>query len=542
VTNFVMLELGQPLHGFDNARVEGTIRPRLALPGETLVLLDGKSITLNPDTMVVSDDSGAIGLAGIMGGLDTAVTDETTDVFFEAAFWPPATMAGRARAYGLQTDASQRFERGVDPSGQARAVERASELLLQIAGGQAGPLTVAMSEAHMPEQRDIRLRSTRLADLLGVEIGRETVRRILSRLEFETVDTADGWRVRVPRHRFDVEREADLIEEVARIHGYDRIPEATGAASMPLAPVTESRVAAEAAAALLAARDFREVITYSFVDADDDALVSGKTSRLVLSNPIASDMSVMRSSLWSGMLRACAGNLARQQERVRMFEIGKSFDGEPTAPRETQRVAGLVCGPRQPEQWGSSRQEVDFFDIKCDVMALLGLGGAAEHFEFVATGHPALQAGQAAVIRREGEILGVVGKLDPRLARHFDIKRAVYLFELDADMALAAQLPVAESISRFPAIRRDIALLVAEKVTAGELVAAVRAAAPTVVRSVRIFDVYRGPGVEAGLKSVAIGLILQETSRTLTDEDADAAQTAAVQKLSQEFAAVLRDE
>jgi phenylalanyl-tRNA synthetase beta chain len=225
-----------------------------------------------------------------------------------------------------------------------------------------------------------------------------------------------------------------------------------------------------------------------------------------------------------------------------MFEIGKSFDGEPTAPRETQRVAGLVCGPRQPEQWGSSRQEVDFFDIKCDVMALLGLGGAAEHFEFVATGHPALQAGQAAVIRREGEILGVVGKLDPRLARHFDIKRAVYLFELDADMALAAQLPVAESISRFPAIRRDIALLVAEKVTAGELVAAVRAAAPTVVRSVRIFDVYRGPGVEAGLKSVAIGLILQETSRTLTDEDADAAQTAAVQKLSQEFAAVLRDE
>jgi phenylalanyl-tRNA synthetase beta chain len=252
-------------------------------------------------------------------------------------------------------------------------------------------------------------------------------------------------------------------------------------------------------------------------------------------------MAVMRSSLWSGMLRACAGNLARQQDRVRLFEIGKTFDGDPTTPRETLRVAGLVCGPREPEQWGSARQDVDFFDIKCDVMALLGLGGPTDRFKFAATSHPALQSGQAAEIRRGGASLGIVGKLDPRPARHFDLKRAVYLFELDADTALAAQLPVAESISRFPAIRRDIALLVDERVTAGELVATVRAAAPELVRSVRIFDVYRGPGVEAGLKSIAIGLILQETSRTLTDEDADAAQTAAVQKLSQEFGAVLRE-
>ncbi len=541
VTNYVMLELGQPLHGFDHAQLKGTIRPRLARPGETLKLLDGRTITLNPDSLVVSDDSGAIALAGIMGGLETAVTDDTTEVFFEAAFWPPATMAGQARVYGLHTDASQRFERGVDPSGQGRAVERATELLLEIAGGQAGPLTVTLAETHVPERRELTLRASRISKLLGVDVAREAVRTILASLEFDIAETQDGWQVRAPRHRFDIEREADLIEEVARIHGYDRIPETSGAAAMLLTSATETRVSADATAALLVARDYREVITYSFVDAGDDGAISGKASRLVLANPIASDMSVMRTSLWSGMLHACAGNLSRQQQRVRLFEIGKSFDGELTAPRETLRIAGLACGPRLPEQWANPGQEVDFFDIKSDVCALLGIAGPAERLEFAPSRHPALQPGQAAEVRRQGTILGVVGKLDPRIARRFEIKPAVYLFELDADIALAAQLPVVESISRFPAIRRDIAVLVDEKVTAAELIGVVRAAAPQLVRSVRIFDVYHGPGVEAGLKSIAIGLILQETSRTLTDEDADAVQAAAVRKLHQEFAAVLRD-
>jgi phenylalanyl-tRNA synthetase beta chain len=522
-------------------RLQGTLRPRFAKPGETLVLLDGKQLKLEADTMVVTDDSGAIGLAGIMGGLDTAVTEATTDVYFEAAFWPPEVMAGRARAYGLHTDASLRFERGVDPSGQARAVERASALLLQIAGGRPGPLDVTVDDAHLPARRTVDLRQERIARLLGVDIDAATVSDILGRLGLDAMESSDGWRVQPPPYRFDIGIEEDLIEEVARIYGYDNIPERTGMAALPLVPVTELRVAEDSAAALLVARDYREVITYSFIANADDAATSGELSALRLSNPISSEMSVMRSSLWSGMLRACAANLARQQERVRLFEIGRSYHGSPDAPREIQRIAGLACGPALPEQWSATAKPVDFFDIKSDLDAVLALGGAPDRVDYEPAAHPALQPGQAAQLSIGGTRIGALGKLHPRIARDFDIKRPVYLFELDAKAALAAQLPVAESISRFPAIRRDIAVLVAERVTAAELVRAVRETAPAQVRAVRIFDVYRGPGVEAGLKSVAIGLILQETSRTLTDDDADAAQAAAVQKLHQEFAAVLRD-
>ncbi len=541
VTNYVMLELGQPLHAYDLARVDGTIRPRFANAGESLVLLDGKRIELCADTMVVTDASGVIGLAGIMGGLDTAVSDATTDVFFEAAWWPPTVMAGRARGYGLHTDASLRFERGVDPTGQGRAVERATQILLEIAGGRAGPLAVATRPAHLPVRDIIPLRRDRITQLLGVAIDASVAGEILGRLELDAAPTEDGWLVRPPPHRFDIAIEADLIEEVARIYGYDKIPERTGRAELPLATSTETRVTTEAAAQLLVARDYREVITYSFVDAEDDAAISGEPSALELANPISAEMSVMRSSVWSGMLRACAANLSRQQDRVRLFEIGRSYHGTPHAPREIVRIGGLVCGAALPEQWGTGERPVDFFDIKSDVSGLLALGGRAERAVYVAASHPALQPGQSARITIDGRDVGVLGKLHPQRAQHFDLRRPVFLFELAADAVLAAQLPVAEGISRFPAIRRDIAVLVREEVTAEALVRAIRETAPTQVRTVRIFDVYRGPGVEAGLKSVAIGLILQETSRTLTDDDADAAQAAAVEKLHQEFAAVLRD-
>ncbi len=541
ITNYVMLELGQPLHSYDLGLVEGAIRPRLAKKGEKLTLLDGKEVEINDDTLVITDDSGVIGLAGIMGGLSTAVSDKTVDVFFEAAFWPQDFMAGRARRYGLHTDASMRFERGVDPTGQGRAVERATELLLGISGGAAGPTVLTTASEHLPKAKKIRLRRARIAQLLGVEIADEIVSDILLRLGLGVSAADDGWDVIAPLHRFDIAIEADLIEEVARIHGYDSIPEITAVAETPLATATETSIDFETVASTLVARDYQEVVTYSFIDAAADKLVSGSDSQLELSNPISSEMSVMRASLWPGMLEAAARNAARQQDRIRLFELGKSFHGTLDNHDELMRIAGLASGPVLAEQWGSKAQAVDFFDIKSDVFALLRLAGGAEEISFEAIVHPALQPGQAARIFRDGEAIGIVGKLHPQTAKRFALKRGVFLFELDAEKALASQAPAAKSISKFPAIRRDISIFVDEKISSAELVKAAASAAPGLIQSVRIFDVYTGQGVEVGLKSVAIGLILQETSRTLTDEDADAAQAAAVRKLHHEFAAELRD-
>ena len=541
ITNYVMLELGQPLHAYDAALLTGPIRPRLAKTGEKVTLLDDKEMELRDDTLIITDDSGPIGIAGIMGGLSTAVSDTTTDVFFEAAFWPQDFMAGKARNYGMHTDASLRFERGVDPDGQGRAVERATQLLLEIAGGDAGPLVVDSSQEHLPKRATIVLRRSRLAHLLGLEIDAAEVTQILESLQLEVAPTADGWSVTAPSHRFDIEYEVDLIEEVARIHGYDSIPETTLAAQSPLETVTESRIDTERAAATLIGRDYQEIVTYSFIDPEANAKFTGRDSALVLSNPISSELSVMRASLWPGLVAAASTNMARQQDRVRLFEASRSYHGTLDAHEEVVRLAGLVAGPVVPEQWGAKPENVDFFDVKSDVEAVLALTGAMSDVHFVATEHPALQPGQAAEIRRGDEVIGLVGKLHPRLAKDYDLKKAAYVFELDVEKALASSAPSADVISRFPAIRRDIAVVVDEKVTAAELVDAVAEAAPDLIRDVRIFDIYRGDKIEAGRKSIAIGLILQETSRTLTDDDADTAMAAAIAKLEDKFAAYLRD-
>ena len=541
ITNFVMLELGQPLHAYDAALLKGPIRPRLAQKGEKVTLLDEKEVEVKPDTLVITDDNGVIGLAGIMGGLSTAVTDTTTDVFFEAAFWPQDFMAGRARSYGMHTDASLRFERGVDPEGQARAVERAIELLVDIAGGVAGPLNDQVVEKFVPKKSDITLRKDRLTRLLGTEIDDDEIASILTRLHMQVSVIDGGWTVRPPSYRFDIEIEADLIEEVARIHGYDSIPETTEVASSALQTVTESKVDMEFAAAALIARDYQEVVTYSFIDAEADKAFSGVDSQLVLSNPISSEMSVMRSSLWPGMVAAASMNNARQQDRVRIFEASKSFHGKLGDHAEVVRIAGLVTGSRHPEQWATNAESVDFFDIKADVEALLDLSCDTSEVSFEAAEHPALQPGQAANILRDGSVIGVIGKLHPKLAKRYDLKRAVFVFELDAEKTLASKAPDAQPVSKYPAIRRDIAVVVDDKVSADELVSAVAASSPELIRDVRIFDIYKGDRIEAGRKSVAIGLILQETSRTLTDEDADGAMASAVKKLEDQFAAVLRD-
>ena len=539
ITNYVMLELGQPLHAYDLDRLSGTIRPRFAKAGERLVLLDEREVELSPDTVVITDDSGPIGLAGIMGGLSTAVSRNTTNVFFEAAFWPQQVVAGRARSYGLHTDASLRFERGVDPDGQARAIERATALLLEIAGGAAGPLTDVSHPGRLPKRLPVALRRSRLTGLLGMPLEPAEVTRILRSLELVVEETDGGWAVQPPGFRFDLAIEDDLIEEVARVYGYDRIPEATASASLPLGPVTERRVDLNRIADTLVARDYQEVVTYSFIDPASDRIFNGTESQLLLGNPISSEMSVMRGSLWPGMLKVAASNLARQQDRVRLFESGKTFHGTVAAPVEVVRTAGLAIGRVEPEQWGSPQREVDFFDIKADIEALLRLAGAQA--SFVHAEFPGLQAGQSAQICRDGRVIGVAGKLHPSAGRALDISHSVLLFELDTAAAFAAAVPVAAAVSRFPAIRRDVAVVVADDITSAQLIQVALSAAPDIIRRAVVFDVYRGPGIEAGLKSVALGLILQETSRTLTDEDADKAMAAAVKKLQQEFAAALRE-
>ncbi|MEJ2161562.1 MAG: phenylalanine--tRNA ligase subunit beta [Chromatiales bacterium] len=541
ITNYVMLELGQPLHAYDAARVRGAIRPRLAKAGEKVTLLDEKEVVVNDDTLVIADDSGAIGLAGIMGGLSTAVSDETTDVFFEAAFWPQAFMAGRSRSYGMHTDASLRFERGVDFEGQGRAVERATELLLEIAGGDAGPLVHQVAESHLPQRAPISLRRSRVAQLLGLEVGDDVITGVLGRLGLAVAPNDAGWEVVAPSYRFDISTEVDLIEEIVRIHGYDSVPETTEIAASPLRTVTESVVDLDRVAATLVARDYEEAITYSFIDERSNGPFAGNGSDLVLSNPISSEMSVMRASLLPGLVSSAAANAARQQDRVRLFEIGKSFHGTLEAPEEVERIAAIACGSALPEQWGARAQPIDFYDIKSDLMALLALSDNPSDIVFRSLEHPALQPGQAAAIVRDGHEIGLIGKLHPQVAKRHELKRDAYVFELDALRAFASSAPVAKPVSRFPVIRRDIAVIVKEDISGDDLVQAVAAAAPDLTRDVRIFDIYTGPGIEAGLKSVAISLILQETSRTLTDDDADAAQAAAVQKLRDTFGAELRD-
>jgi phenylalanyl-tRNA synthetase beta chain len=513
----------------------------MAKKDEKVVLLDEKEISASTDTLLISDDSGAIGIGGIMGGLGTAVTEQTKDVFFEAAFFTQEVIAGRARSYGMHTDASLRFERGVDPEGQARAIERATALLLEISGGQAGPLVVESAPEFLPQRDAIRVRKDRLIRLLGVVIDDDVVQRIFEGLGLEAVQTEAGWDVVSPSHRFDISLEVDLIEEIARVYGYDEIPEVTAVAETPLEGVTESKIDFELAASTLVARDYQEIITYSFIDPESNTRLTNVDSELVLSNPISSEMSVMRSSLWPGMLLAAAANASRQQDRIRLFEIGKSFHGSLSEHNEVVRIAALCVGPTSPEQWGLKGQAVDFFDIKSDLTALLQLTGDVSDIEFRPAEHPALQPGQAASIVRDGIELGMIGKLHPKHSKFFELKRDAFLFEIDGLAALASKVPKAETISKFPSIRRDIAVVVDDKISADELISAVASSAPDLISSVRIFDIYKGPGIEAGLKSVALGLILQETSRTLTDEDADAAMTAAVQKLQDKFAAELRD-
>lgn len=541
VTNYVLLELGQPLHAFDAGSLRGGIRVRMAQSGERLDLLNGQTVLPDTDVLVIADEERVLALAGIMGGSASAVGAQTRDIFLECAFFSPAAIAGRARRYGLNTDSAHRFERGVDPELQARAIERASELILSIAGGSAGPITEAVSAADLPRRDPILLRAARIEKLLGIAIPGDLVTDILSRLQLQPVAAAEGWRVTPPGFRFDLAMEADLIEEIGRVYGYDRLPRRSPTMSTTMRAQSERELSLSRVKDLLVDRGYQEAITYSFVDRAWQERIDPEVSALALKNPISAELAVMRTGLWTGLLDVALKNSYRQHSRIRLFETGLKFSGRIGEIVQRGAVAGLASGAVMPEQWGERSRPVDFFDLKADIEAIVALTGRADALRFTAKVHPALHPGQSAMIQFEGEFLGWLGMLHPKLGQQFGFEQSVFLFELEEAVLLRRAVPRFLGVSRFPQARRDIAIIVDEHVSFAELRAAVQRGAAAILREVILFDIYRGPGVEPGRKSVALGLVWQDDTETLTDARVDEAVAAVVQRLQQEFAARLRD-
>ncbi len=537
VTNYVLLELGQPLHAYDLGKLKGGLDARLARPDEPITLLDGKEIKLSADVLVIADAEGAVGMAGVMGGARTSCTAATVDVLFEAAFFTPAAIAGRGRRYGLVTDAGQRFERGVDPAHQQRALERATKLLVEIAGGKPGPVTVTQEEDKLPRRTEVHLRRARIARLLGTQIAANDVKVTLESLGMRVNADETGWLVTPPSHRFDITIEADLIEELARIVGFEAIAEVDAVVRQKVRNLAEQAPVEAQALEILAARGYQEAITYAFVDpALQGKLFPGREAR-ALANPISSDMAVMRVSLWPGLIKATRENQRRQQDRIRLFEHGARFE----AGEETDLIGGIATGARRPEQWGAKSTPVDFFDVKQDLEALFARTGAPEEFGYIADTLSCLHPGRSARITRGGKSIGWIGEMHPQLVQDLDFTYAPILFEVEYLPALAAKMPRFEEISRYPRVRRDLAVVIDEKVSLRQLHERVTFAASSLLRDIRVFDVFRGPGIETGRKSVALGLIFQDNSRTLADEDADRLLAAIRADLSATLGAGFRE-
>nr|WP_319527744.1 phenylalanine--tRNA ligase subunit beta [Pseudomonas laurentiana] len=540
ITNYVMLELGQPLHAFDLAEINGGIRVRMAEEGEKLVLLDGQEVALRSDTLVIADHNRALAIAGVMGGEHSGVSATTRDIFLESAFFEPISVAGKARSYGLHTDASHRYERGVDSQLAKEAIERATGLLLEIVGGEAGPVIEAVSEQHLPNVAPITLRAERIDQMLGMEMDSAEVERLLNALGLKTVGGAGQWQVEVPSHRFDISLEVDLIEELARLYGYNRLPVRYPQARLAPQARAESRGELPALRRLLVARGYQEAITYSFIDPKLFELFSPGVEPLLLANPISSDMAAMRASLWPGLVKALQHNLNRQQDRVRLFESGQRFVGQLEGLQQQPMLAGVVCGSRMPEGWANGRDSIDFFDVKADVEALLGFSGSLGDFTFAAGKHPALHPGQTARIERDGREVGYLGAIHPELAKTLGLDRPVFVFELVLGDVVEGRLPKFHELSKFPEVRRDLALIAGRDVASSAVLEVIRENAGEWLTDLRLFDVYQGKGIDPDRKSLAVGLTWQHPSRTLNDDEVNAATQNILTSLEQRLNTTLR--
>lgn len=545
VTNYVMLELGQPMHAFDLDRLEGGLQVRFAHDQENLTLLDASKLELTPTTLVIADQKKALALAGIMGGEASGCSPDTQNILLEVAFFNPLALAGKARSYGLHTDSSHRFERGVDYEIQERAMERATELLIDICGGQPGPITEAVAAEHLPVRPDVTLRKQRLEQLLAVRLPDEEVNDILTRLGLKVTDLGDAWQVKVPSYRFDISLEVDLVEEIARIYGYDKLPVKAPRADLLLLNKPEAEVSLRKIRSTLVARGYQEAITYSFIDSKTSQAFDPNTAPLALANPISAELAVMRTSLLPGLAKALAHNQKRQHSRVRLFESGLRFLQSEKGLNQEPSLAGLISGPRFPENWNQTAAEVDFFDLKGDVEALLQLTGDPSRWKFEAASHPALHPGQSAQLscqddQGQWQLAGWLGALHPQLVQDLDLRGQPFVFELTLASLKQGQLPRFASLSRFPEMRRDLALIVDAQLPVGELLQEAENQGGEWLQEVTLFDVYQGKGVAEGKKSLAIGLTWQHPSRTLTDEEINAQVNQIVTAFSQGFAAELR--
>ncbi|MGC3875147.1 phenylalanine--tRNA ligase subunit beta [Halomonas sp. GXIMD04776] len=547
ITNYVMLELGQPLHAFDLANLQEAIEVRLAREGERLVLLDGQDVALREGTLVIADRDKVLAIAGVMGGEHSGVSPRTRDVFLESAFFAPLAIAGQARSYGLHTDASHRFERGVDPELPRQAAERATALLIQITGGEPGPVNETASPDHLPGERQVRLRASRIKQCLNIALPGAEIVEILERLGMqasregaEIAEGDDAWQVGVPSWRFDVAIEEDLIEELARIHGYNRLPVRRPAARLGLVADEERRQPLTRLRRQLVARGYQEAISYSFVAPELQALLAPGEPAPRLANPISSDMAVMRASLFPGLVKALMYNLNRQQSRIRLFETGLVFRGELDSVEQTTMLGGLICGPRDPEGWAARRESVDFFDLKGDVESLLEVGSNHAAWRFEPAEHPALHPGQTARLTYQGEAAGWLGALHPAIRAELGIKPEVFVFEVRLDALTQGRLPTFRALSRYPEVRRDLALVVDEGVPVQALLDSLREQAGEWLVGLHLFDVYQGAGVVEGKKSVALGLTWQHPSRTLNDEEINQLIDSIVIESRQRFGAELR--
>ncbi len=544
ITQFVLLELGQPMHAFDLDKIDTSIEVRLARQDEKLTLLDGKEVILNRDTLVIADQSKVLAMAGIFGGKDSGVQASSTDILLESAFFAPLAIAGRARSYGLHTDASHRYERGVDPVLQYTAMQRATQLLIDICGGEVGPIKEALSCDDIPVQAKIILRRTKLDSLIGHVIETHRVTDILTRLGCDVHYNEDVWNVVAPTYRFDMEIEEDLIEEVVRVYGYDNIPNIAPQAALVMSSHNESHLVLSKIRNVLIGREFNEAITYSFVDPEKQLVLHTDADALILPNPISKDMSAMRVSLWTGLLESVSKNQKRQQSRIRFFETGLRFIKDENAENgiaQQAMLSAVIVGNANEPHWDIASRNVDFFDLKADLEALLSLCADDANFEFRAEEHSALHPGQSAGIYRNGKNIGYIGALHPNHVKTFAIKGSAILFEVELEAISLRQIPESGNLSKFPANHRDLAFVVDDKLNAGKVLKFIEKIGGTHLVGLNLFDVYQGQGVAEGKKSLAIGLVLQDTTRTLEEAEIADLVYNIVDAVSLEFNASLRD-
>ncbi len=540
VTNYVLLELGQPLHVFDANKLSGDITVRRAKTDESLLLLNNEVVTLDNEALVIADDQKALALAGVMGGNDSAVSDVTQSLFLECAFFTPLAIAGKARRYGLHTDSSHRFERGVDATLQDRAIDRATQLIIDIAGGSAGPITVVSTQENIPKRSSVLLRRQKIEKILGINFTDEYIVDLFQRLGMTIQAEAEGWQVVPPGFRFDIGIEADLIEEIARIYGYNNLPRSSLSMRSELTTATETLLDIDRVKDLLVDRGYQEAITYSFVDEDIQKNVIPNDELIRLKNPISSEMAVMRTTLWCGLLKAALYNTNRQQTRVRLFESGLRFVKQNGETHQQKMLAGLVLGTAYSEQWTEKSRKVDFYDVKADIQAMFALAGCEVNFHSAT--HVSLHPGQTAqIVTLDGQIIGWLGMLHPNLEKKLGFDTQVFLFELDQNIMLNKRISVFKSLSKYPSVRRDLALIVDEVITASEIINCVKKSTGPVLQDVIIFDVYRGKGIEEGKKSMALSLVIQDDTQTLTDSEIDAIVSRLLLLLANEKNAKLRD-